>query len=174
MKLVIIYGPPAVGKLTVAKELSRITGYKIFHNHITMDIISEFFEFGTKKFWEENRKLRTLLFTILSKNKINTIFTYAYTGREDNEVLKKIMEIFRKNKGKIYFVRLITSKQELEKRVKEDSRKKHGKLKDVKSLKMQFKTNDFFRKIPFEPHIEIDNTRLSAKQVASKIKKELN
>jgi tRNA uridine 5-carbamoylmethylation protein Kti12 len=32
MKLIFLYGPPAVGKLTVAQELVTLTGYKLFHN----------------------------------------------------------------------------------------------------------------------------------------------
>jgi len=35
MKLVFIYGPPAVGKLTVANALAKVTGFKVFHNHLT-------------------------------------------------------------------------------------------------------------------------------------------
>jgi len=31
MKLVIIFGPPAVGKMTVGRALSRLTGLKLFH-----------------------------------------------------------------------------------------------------------------------------------------------
>jgi shikimate kinase len=37
MPIVFIYGPPAAGKLTVAKELSAVTGYKLFDNHVTID-----------------------------------------------------------------------------------------------------------------------------------------
>ena len=36
MKLVFIYGPPAVGKLTVAKELAALTGFKVFHNQVIL------------------------------------------------------------------------------------------------------------------------------------------
>ena len=38
MKLVFIYGLPGVGKLTVAKELSIITGYKLFHNQCSLKL----------------------------------------------------------------------------------------------------------------------------------------
>ena len=34
MKHLFLYGAPAVGKLTVAKELADLTGYKLFHNHL--------------------------------------------------------------------------------------------------------------------------------------------
>ncbi len=39
MKLVFIYGPPASGKLTVARELAALTGYKLFHNHLVVEAL---------------------------------------------------------------------------------------------------------------------------------------
>lgn len=45
MKLIYIYGPPASGKLTVAKELEKLTKYKLFHNHLINDVISEIMDF---------------------------------------------------------------------------------------------------------------------------------
>ena len=33
MKTVYIYGAPGAGKLTVGKELSRLTGFSLLHNH---------------------------------------------------------------------------------------------------------------------------------------------
>ena len=39
MKLVILYGPPGVGKLTVGRELAARTGFKLFHNHLTVDLV---------------------------------------------------------------------------------------------------------------------------------------
>lgn len=46
-KLLILFGPPAVGKMTVGKELSALTGMKLFHNHMTIELVLPFFEFGT-------------------------------------------------------------------------------------------------------------------------------
>ncbi len=50
MKLVIIYGAMAVGKLTTAKELAKDTKYPILHNHLTRDVALNFFEFN-KEGW---------------------------------------------------------------------------------------------------------------------------
>ena len=41
MKFVIIFGPPAVGKMTVGYELAKFTGLKVFHNHMTRLTASE-------------------------------------------------------------------------------------------------------------------------------------
>jgi dephospho-CoA kinase len=50
MKLIFIYGMPAVGKLTVAQELAAITGYRLFHNHLVVDLLLTVFEFGSPQF----------------------------------------------------------------------------------------------------------------------------
>ena len=44
MKLVIIFGPHAVGKMTVGQALARITGLKVFHNHMTIDPLLALFD----------------------------------------------------------------------------------------------------------------------------------
>ena len=43
MKLVILFGPHAVGKMTVGQALSRITGLKLFHNHMTIELLAPLF-----------------------------------------------------------------------------------------------------------------------------------
>lgn len=43
MKLIILLGPHAVGKMTVGQALSRITGLKLFHNHMTIELLARFF-----------------------------------------------------------------------------------------------------------------------------------
>lgn len=63
MNLVVIYGPPASGKLTVAQELSAITGYKLFHNHLTVNAVAALFEFGTPEFTRLTQPMRSSLDT---------------------------------------------------------------------------------------------------------------
>lgn len=48
MRLVVIFGPQAVGKMTVGQELEKLTGLKLFHNHMTIDLVSNFFDYGTE------------------------------------------------------------------------------------------------------------------------------
>ena len=50
MHLVVLFGPPAVGKMTVGHELCRLTGYRLFHNHLTIEPFLGIFEFGSPSF----------------------------------------------------------------------------------------------------------------------------
>ena len=68
MKLIVIYGPPAAGKLTVSKELSRITGYKVFHNHLAIDFIDSVLDRSNAKFWELLDRYRIGLIEAASHN----------------------------------------------------------------------------------------------------------
>jgi hypothetical protein len=48
--LLVITGPPAVGKMTVGLEVAKLTGFRVFHNHLTIDPVLRFFAFGTPPF----------------------------------------------------------------------------------------------------------------------------
>jgi hypothetical protein len=51
MTLVIIFGPPAVGKMTVGLELQRLTGFGLFHNHMTVDPVIRLFPFDSAPYF---------------------------------------------------------------------------------------------------------------------------
>ncbi|MFH0854409.1 MAG: AAA family ATPase [bacterium] len=172
MNLIFIYGPPAVGKLTVANELAKITGYRIFHNHHTVDLISSIFEFGTKSFSKLNREIRLSIFEEASKNRLDgMIFTFVYeqTLPSDQEFVKKVVKIVEKYKGKVYFVQLCCSYRELSKRVKEGSRKNFRKIKTKKRLKAFLNRTNAVTSIPFVDSFFIDNTKTTPKKVARMI-----
>jgi len=50
MKLIVLYGPPAVGKQTVAEELAKHTGIKLFYGHLTWNAVNPIFPWGTDSF----------------------------------------------------------------------------------------------------------------------------
>ena len=43
MKLVLLTGDGAVGKMTVGQELAKITDLRLFHNHISIEPVLEVF-----------------------------------------------------------------------------------------------------------------------------------
>ncbi|KKU05128.1 MAG: hypothetical protein UX07_C0021G0006 [Parcubacteria group bacterium GW2011_GWA2_45_30] len=171
MKLIVLYGPPAVGKLTIAKELSRRTGYKIFHNHLTIDLVESIFTWGTKDFNNLVSKYRLELIEAAAARNVNLVFTIVYAGISDDQFIKEVVKRVKKHRGKVCFIRLLCSKKELIKRVKRPSRKNFGKIKNLKKLKGLMQKHNLFSTMPYANNITIDNTKLSPKQTARKIKK---
>jgi hypothetical protein len=60
--LVYLYGPPASGKLTVAERLAEQSGYRLFHNHLTVNAIRPVLDFGSEPFVEVLHRLRLDVF----------------------------------------------------------------------------------------------------------------
>ena len=58
---VLLYGPPVSGKLTVAQALAARTGFRIVHNHLTPDLVSEVLDRGAPGFWDLVKELRLRL-----------------------------------------------------------------------------------------------------------------
>lgn len=170
-KLVFIYGPPGVGKLTVAKELAKLTGFKLFHNHLTIEPVKALFEFGTPQFSHHVHKIRFQLFRAALENKINIIFTMVYFLETDDKIMKKIIKLAEKHGGKILLVLLTCSKKELFKRLKNPSRKGMSKIKSIKLLKGIMEKYELSKPLKLSRTLVIDNTNLSPKKTAEKIVK---
>jgi hypothetical protein len=43
MKLLVLFGNAAVGKMTVGQELMKITDFRLFHNHLAIEPVIEIF-----------------------------------------------------------------------------------------------------------------------------------
>ncbi len=173
MELLFLYGPPAAGKLTVAKELSKHTGFKVFHNHLTIDLIESIFDWGTKQFQEFVTKYRLELIEAAAREGVKgLIFTYVYAGTEsDDEFIKNIISIVRKYKGSVSFVRFLCPKNVLQKRIKHVSRKKLNKIKTIKMLNSVMKQYDLYQSVSYHDSFTVDTAKLSAKEAASSIRK---
>jgi shikimate kinase len=171
MKLVFIYGPPAAGKYTTGKELARITKFKFFHNHLTVPAVESIFFENQEKRTELLKKLRELILSNAAEEKINTIFTMAYSGKIDDKHVKRIVQSIEKHGGQVCFVQLYAPKEKLLKRIGNNSRKKLGLLNkptSKKHLLERLKNGDPYDSVKYE-HLLIDTTQSSAKQSAGRI-----
>jgi AAA domain len=169
MKLVFIYGPPASGKLTVARQLSKLTGYKLFDNHVSIQFVQSLFEFGTKTFWRLTQKFRTEMIEEAVKRGVDTIFTFVYEKKVDDPFVRKVLASVNRHGGKVCFVRLQCDKKELERRVSGEDRKSRGKVATKRLLGSVFRQHDLGSKVPFQSSLTIDTTYQSPARAAKMI-----
>jgi hypothetical protein len=134
--LVYLYGPPAVGKLTVATELQARTSFRLFHNHLTVDLLRQVFDFGSEPYIEMLKRLRLDIFEAAAAAAISLIFTNNSIWKPPDaraDLLAFADEARRRVEqagGRVLFVQLTAPPEVLETRVAAASRRAHGKLLD--------------------------------------------
>lgn len=169
MKLVFIYGPPASGKLTVATELAKLTGFKLFHNHVSIQFVQSIFEFGTKTFSRLTGKYRLEMIEEAAKERVDTIFTFVYSKGDDDKFVRRVLQKVRSHGGQVCLVRLHCERDELVRRAKARQRREMGKVGDKKLLDDLFRRYDLNSEIPFQKSLSIDTTNRAARSVAKSI-----
>ncbi len=129
MKLVFLHGMPGVGKLTVARELAELTGFKLFHNHLTVDLVGSVFPFGSEAFVELRESIWLDVFSRAAEAKLSgLIFTFAYDRTVRREFVEQLLSVVEAEGGEVVFIELKCSPEELERRVAHPSRQTFGKL----------------------------------------------
>jgi len=181
MKFVLIFGPQAVGKMTVGQELAKITGLKLFHNHMTIDLVNPFFDYGTKEGKRLVNLFRQEIFEEVSKSSLyGLIFTYvwAFDSQSDWEYVNEVCKIFESRGGTVYFVELEANLEERLERNKSSHRLEHKPTKrnikwsenEMKKTMEKYRLNSLEGEIIQENYLRINNTDLSAEEAARIIK----
>lgn len=160
MILVFIHGAPAVGKLTVARELAGLTGFPLFHNHLTVDLVSSLFAFGTPPFVRLREQIWLAAFDESARNDLSLIFTFNPERTVNEEFIQRTTDVVGAAGGRVVFVELTCSQAELERRMEEPSRREFGKLASLEQYR-SLKSNGAFE-FPKPPSdISIDTTNQS-------------
>lgn len=165
---------PGVGKLTVARELARLTVFRLFHNHLTVDLLTSVFEFGSDAFVELREKIWLDVFRYASRAQLDgLIFTFAYDHTVRPEFIAETKEIVEAGGGEVLFVELRCSSEELERRVAAPSRSSHGKLNSLAQFHDLKNAGAFIDPgIPRE-RIRVETTELTPLDAALRIVRDL-
>jgi hypothetical protein len=180
MKLVLFYGPPAVGKLTIANALQKATGFKIIHNHLISDLVLSVFGRGTPEATELNHRIRCLLYEAAAqsaeKGIISTVI-YRYDIKEQvHGAITDYLRIMQKHGGEACVVRLSCDPQTLEERVASPSRLGTKKISSVEKLREVLAREDLTRELPqsIAPSLHIDTTHIEPSVAAEHIRSHFN
>ncbi len=165
MKLVFLHGPAAVGKLAVARELARLTGYKLFHNHLTVDLVGSLFAFGSEPFVALREKIWLSAFQQAATNNVSLVFTFNPERTVREQFIQDALTVVESAGGKVIFVALTCHEDELERRIVDPSRGQFGKLRSVEQYR-NLKAAGAFRFPSLPEGLLLDTTHRSAADTA--------
>lgn len=178
MKLVFIIGNVAVGKMTVGQELMKLTGLRLFHNHMTIEPVIEIFGYYDNKVIT---RLREVVFEeFAGSNNAGLIFTYmwAFDQPADGEYVQHVAEIFERRGAEIYCVELVAPQEiRLQRNITENRLQNKASKRNLEfsrnnllNADKKYRMESFEGEIPFKNYIKIDNSQLEPVEVALMIK----
>jgi hypothetical protein len=185
MTLVIIFGPPAVGKMAVGMELERLTGFRLFHNHMSVDPVMRLFPFGTPAYTRLVTGFRRRVFEEFSAStERGLIFTFVWAldDEDDRRFVDATMATFVEQGVDVCFVELEATQEVrvlrnetplrlAEKRPQRDIAGSRAFLLDADQRYRLNGNGDF----PYPNlHFKVDNTNLAPEVVAGRIAERFN
>ncbi|MBQ2668461.1 MAG: AAA family ATPase [Clostridia bacterium] len=180
MKLVLLFGDGAVGKMTVGQELMKITDLRLFHNHMSIEPVVEVFgHFNGNAI----RRMREVFFEEFAQtDNYGMIFTYmwAFSEKSDWDYVEHVKEIFLQHKPdtEFYYVELIAPQEvrlqrnETENRLKNKPTKRNIErsramiLGDNRTMRLVSEPGE----IPYANYLRIENADIPAAEAAKMIK----
>jgi hypothetical protein len=170
LKLVFIYGLPATGKLTVARELAAMTGYKLFHNHLVVDLLLPLFDFGSTPFVELREDIWLAVFKQACRSQTaGLIFTFAPEATVRPGFIQQTLRAIADGNGEVEFVELVCPIAELKQRLVSPSRLQYQKLTSVSLFEQLQAAGSFDASHMPEPKVSIDTSIFGPAEAATKI-----
>lgn len=178
MKLLLLIGNCAAGKMTVGQELCKITPFRLFHNHITIEPVLEVFgAFHGPAI----HRLREVIFEEFAKtDNYGLVFTYmwAFDMQSDWDYIEHVKSIFGLQERDIYYVELLVPQEirlhrnRTENRLKNKASKRDIAASDARLLRddQNHRCESLPGEIPFPNYLRLDNSCITAAEAAQIIK----
>ena len=174
MRLLILCGAQAVGKMTVGQALAKITPLKLFHNHMSIEPVIQLF--GSYNGAAVDR-LRQVVFEEFAKtDNYGMIFTYvwAFSEQADWDYVAWLRKVFEDAGGVVDIVELIApqavrlQRNRTENRLKEKPSKRDSDHAEglIYRLEEKYRCVSEPGEIPYDNYLRLDNSQLSPEEAA--------
>ena len=178
MKLVLIVGSGAVGKMTVGQALMEKTGLRLFHNHMMIEPVMEIFGTWNSKVVKELREVIFREFAASDQKGMIFTFMWAFDQQSDWDYTMSVVKLFEEHGAEIYCVELWAPQEVRLQRNKTENRLKHKATKRnlefsesrIKHEDANYRLVSLEGELPFENYLKIDNSELEPDEVADIIK----
>jgi hypothetical protein len=192
MRLLVIFGPPAVGKMTVGRAVTTRSAFRLFHNHAVLEPLLEVFDYGTPPFMRLLGQWRRRVIEEAAGAGTDLVVTFVW-GLELDDDAREVSDYIRpyvERGADVSFVELYadldtrlernrTEHRLAEKRSKRDVSWSDGNVRHLEQHVMNIMNT---RRRPGDaaptpgelllahhPHLRLDNTHLSSDEAAEKI-----
>lgn len=183
MSLLIVLGPPAVGKMTVGRAVADRSDFRLFHNHHTIELLLDVFDYGTPPFRTLNSEFRRRVVEEAAASGTDLVFTFVIDMDDEGEAawLAGLAAPYGDDVAVVELVadldtRLVRNRTEHRLAEKKSKRDVDWSDANVRELEADYRmTSEPGRDAPGErlltrwPHLVIDNTDLPADETADRI-----
>lgn len=166
--VVMLHGPAACGKLTIARELASMTGFGLFHNHLTVDLLLALFPFGSPEFIRHRERIWLDLIGDTVRTGRSVIFTFhpeRTVGQDFPEILRNQVA---EAGGRTAFVEIRCSKEAIHRRIDAESRRTMHKLVSTEFYE-RLERDGAFDFPPISSEFAVDSTINTPSQSAKAI-----
>jgi hypothetical protein len=181
--LLFVFGPPAVGKMTVGRAIADASDFRLFHNHHVIEPLLEVFEFDTPAFQTLMAEFRQRVLEEAAAADIDLVFTLVWglDLPEDSVVMRRYLAPFVEAGRRIVMVELYadletrlgrngTPYRLSEKKSKRDRAWSDDNVRDLERYQMNTGVpSPADEVIAAFPHLRIDNTDRSPEDVAAEV-----
>ena len=172
-RIIVLHGPGAAGKYTIARELSRITGLGLFHNHLTVDLLLPLFPFGSPDFVRHRERIWLEVMADAVSAGTSFIFTFNPERTVNPSFPGKLREQVASRGGRVTFVSVECPEEEIERRIESESRRAFRKLASLKAYR-RLRAECAFEYPAIASDFDLDSSRMSAPDSALAIAAALN
>ena len=168
MEVIFLHGPPAVGKLTIAKALHARIPARLSDNHAAIDLAKTVIDFGAPGFWDLIHKLRLDLLEAAAASDTPYFLTTACYHTGDEGIIHDWQTVMDRYGATFLPVHLVCTPQAQAQRVVQSDRTARGKLDQITGLDHYMAKNDY-APLARDNCLRLDTTSLSPSASAEHI-----